>query len=165
MWLRGDPRSWRRPAGIVAALLAIALVAAVASGALPRPGAHYVGESSQSKVVRFSVATHRKRLRRFVIKREFRCRRGDLRSSLTGTLRISRAPIRLTRDGHFHAHHLRIRGVTGSTIRRGLVCLIGRFGRGGRTARGRFRETDRLRDGSRCVTGLVRFRAHVRRSG
>ncbi|MFN2616048.1 MAG: hypothetical protein ABR581_02865 [Thermoleophilaceae bacterium] len=159
----GRQRSrWRLAA--VLAVPACALLAVAASGGVPRPGAHYAGASSQGGTVRFSIARHEARLRRFRIRREFRCRRGTLRSSLTGTLRLARTPIRL--DGsQFHAHHVRIQGVTGSTIRRGLVCLVGRFSRRARVARGRFRERARLRDGSRCVTGLVRFKARLRRGG
>jgi hypothetical protein len=48
-----------------------------------------------------------------------------------------------------------------SLVRRGRLCIRGRFTRGGRVLRARYRERLRLRDGTLCGTGSVRLTARL----
>ena len=61
----------------------------------------------------------------------------------------------MTADGRFRGT-IRTRGVKGSLVRRGIFTISGRAV-DDRSARGVFRERLRLRDGSRCDSGRIRF--------
>jgi hypothetical protein len=132
----------------------------VALGSPPKGGETYTGKTSQKRDVRLRVTLDGDLVRGFTIGRTFVCRKGLQRSSLSGRFRQERMRVRIGEAGGFHGE-VKVRGVGGSRVRRGSVCLRGAFRRGGRVVRGRYREVLRLRDGSLCRTGLLRFVARV----
>jgi hypothetical protein len=140
---------------------AAVLAGVVAAASPPRGGARYAGDTSQERTVRFKVTPDGDLIKRFVIARDLVCRRGKRRTGLTGHFRQRGARIELRRNGRFHAEP-RVEGGGQSKISGGRVCIRGSFYRKGRIMRGRYREVVRLRDGSLCRSGLVKFMARVR---
>jgi hypothetical protein len=136
------------------------VVAMVAAGSPPKPGAGYAGETSQDRSIRFRVTQRGDLIRRFRIDRDLVCRRGNRRTALTGRFRQQSMRMRIGRGGRFHAE-THVEGRTGSRIRGGTVCVRGAFKRNGRVVQGRYRESVRLRDGSLCRAGLVTFIARA----
>jgi hypothetical protein len=147
-------------------VLATAVVCAALSAGVvalaspPKGGATYRGETSQERKVRFRVSPGGDLVRAFSITRNFTCRRGTQLSSLTGRFRQVRTPIEVGDGGGFHGE-VKVRGTGSSRVRHGSVCVRGAFRRSGRVVRGRYREVLRLRDGSLCRTGLLRFIART----
>jgi hypothetical protein len=137
-------------------------VAVVAMGSPPRKGATYVGETSGGRTVSFRVTPQGDLIRRFRIARVLVCRRGERRTALLGRFRQVRTGIRVGRTGGFHGE-ARVSGGGDSRIESGRVCVRGVFRSNGRVVSGRYREHVRLRDGSICTAGLVRFMARTRR--
>jgi hypothetical protein len=144
------------------AVLSLAVVAVAAPASPPRRGAGYAGKTAQGHPLRFVVAPEGDLIERFRVRRDLTCRRGKFRTSITGRFEQVRGRIRVSRGGRFHAEG-RVRGTRGSRIRSGFICVRGVFRSRGRVVRGRLKERVRLRDGSLCSSGILRFIARTSR--
>ena len=138
------------------------VVTVVALGSPPKAGAGYSGQTSQDHSIRFRVNAEGDLIRGLVVSRDLLCRRGRRRTAVTGRFTQRSLRMRIGRRGRFHGE-APVEGRRGSRIRAGTVCIRGVFSSGGRVVRGRYRETVRLRDGSLCRAGVVRFTARAGR--
>ena len=152
-------RRWHL-ASATGAVCLVLLVAVMAAGSPPKGGAGYSGQTSQGKPIRFRVTPQGNLIRRFQVSRNLLCRKGRRRTALTGSFTQQSLRMRVGEKGRFHAEG-NVEGRKGSRIRGGQLCLRGSFSGGGRVARGRYREVVRLRDGSLCRSGLLRFLART----
>ena len=147
----------RRLAFVLTLLVPCALAGlALTAPARPAESQRYVGKSSQGRAVELRATPRRNAIRRFRIQRDFACKRGSQRSSLTGQFQQVTTFLRVGRGGRFHGHRL-VHGGGGSLVKRGMIYIRGKVGKN-RTS-GHLRETARLRDGSVCGTGRVDFSA------
>ena len=123
-------------------------------GPLRRPDTTYKGTTSQGNNAKLRTNAAADGITSFLIRREFDC--GD--ETIVGTFRTFRAegglmPIKET--GKFFGH---AKVQAGGAIARGQFTIRGKFGTKGGAARGTYRERVRLKSGTRCDTGEVRFR-------
>lgn len=102
----------------------------------------------------FRVGPDNARVISLSVERELSCRKGRLRSFREGVFRQVSVFVRST-GGNFFRGSVRTHGVPGSQVRRGRFSI--RFVADGARARGVFRERVRLRGGTRCTSGRVRF--------
>jgi opacity protein-like surface antigen len=145
----------------VAAVAAL-VVASSATGVNPRAGHLYRGKTSQQdRRVRFKVTGDGARVVGFRIGRDFACRKRQNFSGRTGTFQQVSLQLNVRADGRFSGS-AKVHGGRGSEIRRGRVRVRGSFSSGGSHGRGAFRERSKLRDGTRCDSGRVRFRVRAR---
>ena len=152
-------RRWHLVTATALACLGL-VVTMVALASPPMGGAGYGGKTSQGKSIRFRVTPQGDLIRGLRISRDLTCRRGRRRTALTGRFTQQSIRVRVGDGGRFHAE-ANVEGRPGSRIRGGQMCLRGAFRRGGRVARGRYREVVRLRDGSLCRSGLLTFLARA----
>ena len=147
-------------ASLVAVLCGGGAFALAATASPPKPGGSYRGKTTQDRGVTLRVGRSGTVVTDFRISRDMTCRKGDDLSSIDGRSRLVRSRIQIDRNGHFHGH-LPVVPAGGSLVRRGRLCIRGRFTRGGRVVRARYRERLRLRDGALCGTGSVRLSARL----
>ena len=138
---------------ILAVCLTFAAVA-VASAA-PQPDTRYAGNTSQGKKASLRTTPTGGGVEQFVIRRVFRCAVEDGEETVSGVFRQSSGVLAVADNGTFRGSS-KVRPTR--QIKRGVFTLAGRFGPRGRVARGTYRERVRLRSGTRCDTGKVRFR-------
>lgn len=139
-----------RRTAIPSIVVAAALVGASAAG-----GHSYDGRTADDGRISFRLSPSESSFVRLLAERELACRKGKVRSFRVGAYRQRRVFVRVNSNGAFHGS-VRTRGPRGSLVR------LGRFTIKGRTvneasAKGVFRERVRLRDGTRCDSGRVRF--------
>jgi hypothetical protein len=138
------------------------IVASTATGVNPRAGHVYRGKTSQQdRRVRFRVTGDGAQVVGFRIGRDFACRKGRNFSGRTGRFEQVSLVLKIRSDGRFSGS-AKVHGGRGSEIRRGRVRVRGSFSSGGSHGRGAFRERSKLRDGTRCDSGRVRFRVRAR---
>ena len=130
----------------------LAAFVAVAS-AEPKADTTYRGNTSQRLPVSLRTDDDGTAIRGFTIRREFRCG-GE---TIEGTFRQRSGIMVIKPDRRFWGHD-QVQPVTGGEIRRGQFTIRGRFGPRGNVVRGTYRERIRLRNGTRCDTGEVRYR-------
>lgn len=116
----------------------------------------YGGRTADEGRTSFRFSPDESRIIQLFAERELSCRKGRVRSVRQGAFRQKRTFARVSGDGRFRGR-IRTRGVKGSLVRRGLFTISGRAV-GQSFARGVFRERLRLRDGSFCDSGRIRFR-------
>jgi hypothetical protein len=139
--------------------ICVLLVAMLAAGALwgGSASAHtYGGRTADDGRISFRFSPDEPRIIQLFAERELRCRKGKVRSFRRGAFRQTKTFARVAPDGRFRGT-IRTRGVKGSLVRRGRFTIRGRAVNE-RFALGVFRERLRLRDGSRCDSGRIRFR-------
>ena len=133
--------------------LATALVVLVC--AAPAEAHTYAGKTAKGGQISLRVGAGSATVVQLTAERELACRKGGIRSVRSGAFRQSKPFVRRSR-GLFRGS-IRTRGPKGSLVRRGRFAI--RFVlRGEFVATGVFRERLRLRDGTRCTSGRVRFR-------
>lgn len=137
-----------RRAGLVTAL-------AVLVCAAPAAAHTYAGKTARSGQISLRVGAGSATVIRLSAERELACRKEGIRSVRSGAFLQSRRFVRRSR-GLFRGS-IRTRGPKGSLVRRGRFA-IRLVVRGESVAAGVFRERVRLRDGTRCTSGRVRFR-------
>jgi hypothetical protein len=137
-----------RRAGLAVALAALACAAPA--------GAHtYGGKTVRDGQISFRIGADSSTVVLLSAERELTCRRGRVKSFRSGTFRQARRFVR--RRGRLFRGSIRTRGPRGSLVRRGRFAI--RFVvRSEVVAAGVFRERLRLKDGTRCTSGRVRFR-------
>lgn len=133
--------------------LALALLAALVCAA-PAVAHTYRGNSTKGGAMHFRVGPDNSRVISLSADRELSCRKGRLRSFREGTFRQVSVFVR-SNGGSFFRGSVRTRPVRGSQVRRGRFSI--RFVVSGNRAVGVFRERVRLRGGTRCTSGRVRF--------
>jgi hypothetical protein len=116
----------------------------------------YGGRTAEDGRISFRFSPDETRIIELSAERELSCRKGRVRSVRQGAFRQKRTFARISADGRFRGT-VRTRGPKGSLVRRGLYTISGRAV-DERFARGVYRERLRLRDGSRCDSGRIRFR-------
>jgi hypothetical protein len=114
----------------------------------------YGGNSSKGGAMHLRVGSDNRSVISLSVTRELSCRRGSLRSFREGIFSQVRVFVR-SGGGNFFRGSVRTRGVRGSQVRRGRFSI--RFVADGSRAQGVFRERVRLRGGTRCTSGRVRF--------
>ena len=133
--------------------LATVLVALVC--AAPAEAHTYAGKTARGGQITLRVGADSATVILLSAERELACRKAGIRSIRTGAFRQSRPFARRSR-GRFRGS-IRTRGPSGSLVRRGRFAI--RFViRGDSVVAGVLRERLRLRDGTRCTSGRVRFR-------
>jgi hypothetical protein len=144
----------RRRHSICTLLAAMLVAGALWAGSA---AAHtYGGRTAEDGRISFRFSPDESRIIQLFAERELSCRKGRVRSVRQGAFRQKRTFARVSGDGRFRGT-IRTRGVKGSLVRRGIFTISG-LAVDERFARGVFRERLRLRDGSRCDSGRVRFR-------
>jgi hypothetical protein len=136
-----------RRSGLLAAVAALAF----AGGAQAHT---YGGQSAKDGRIDFRIGADSSTVVSLDAVRALSCRKGRIRSFRTGAFRQSRPFVRRTK-GRFKGS-IHTRGPSGSLVRRGRFSIRFRV-RAGFLAVGVFRERLRLRDGTRCTSGRVRF--------
>jgi hypothetical protein len=136
-------------AGVVAAF-AVLITAAVAA---PKPATKYTGNTSQGNNASLRTDGDGTAIRSFTIRREFDC--GT--STAAGTFRQSSGIMVIKPTGRFWGHD-NVQPSSGGSIQRGEFTIRGKFGKNGNVVRGTYRERVRLKNGSRCDTGEIRYR-------
>lgn len=131
----------------------LALFAAILCAA-PALAHTYRGSSVKGGAIHFRVGPDDARVISLSVERELSCRKGRLRSFREGIFRQISVFVR-SRGGNFFRGSVRTRPVRGSQVRRGRFAI--RFVASDGRARGVFRERVRLRGGTRCTSGRVRF--------
>jgi hypothetical protein len=134
----------------VAASFAIAVTAAFAD---PKPATKYVGNTSQDYDASLRTDRDGTAIRSFTIRREFDC--GT--ETAVGTFRQSSGIMVIKPTGRFWGHD-KVKATAQGSIRRGEFTIRGKFGSKGNVVRGTYRERVRLKNGSRCDTGEIRYR-------
>lgn len=135
--------------------VAVAAAAAALLCAASAQAHTYGGSTTKDGRISFRVGADSATVIRLSAERELACRKGRIRSFRSGLFRQSRAFVR--RSGGLFRGSIRTRGPEGSLVRRGRFAM--RFVvRGHSVAAGVFRERLRLRDGTHCTSGRVRFR-------
>ena len=133
-----------------AAGAAIALTLLTAGPAL---GHTYRGETVKGGTISMRVGSDDSTVIRLRAERELSCRKGKFRSFRQGAFRQRSTFVR--RSGGVFRGSKRTRGISGSLVRLGRFSI--RFRISESRARGVFRERVRLRGGTRCTSGRVRF--------
>ena len=134
---------------------ALSAAVLVLLGAASAQAHTYGGTTAKQARMSLRVAADSSRVVALSTERELACRKGRIRSFRTGVFRQARTFVR--RSGRFLRGSIRTRGPRGSLVRRGRFA-IRLIVRGESVAIGVFRERVRLRDGTRCTSGRVRFR-------
>ena len=130
------------------------VVAAALVGA-STAGAHsYGGRTADDGRISFRLSPSENSFIRLLAERELACRKGTVRSFRLGAYRQRRVFVRVGSNGAFRGS-VRTRGPRGSLVRLGRFTIKGRILTD--SARGVFRERVRLRDGTRCDSGRIRF--------
>ena len=129
------------------------VTAVAAASAAPLASTTYKGNTSQRLPVSLRTDNDGTAIRSFTIRREFRC--GS--ETVEGTFRQSSGIMVIKPDRRFWGHD-QVKPARGGEIQRGQFTIRGRFGTRGRVVRGTYRERVRLRDGTRCDTGEIRYR-------
>ena len=123
--------------------------------AVPAQAHTYGGKTARGGAISFRVGADSATVVRLSAERALACRKGRIRSFRSGGFSQSKPFVR--RSGGLFRGSIRTRGPKGSLVRRGRFAI--RFVvRGESVAAGVFRERLRLRDGTRCTSGRVRFR-------
>jgi hypothetical protein len=137
----------------IAGVVSCAFVAIAAVALAARPHTVYKGRTSQNGLARLRTDIDGTAVKAFTIERKFDC--GT--QTAEGVFRQSSGIMVIKPDRHFFGH-APVQPVPGGDIKRGQFTIRGRFGKRGGAARGTYRERVRLKNGSRCDTGEVRFR-------
>jgi len=146
----------RRYLAIAGAAACLASLVAVASAA-PRADTKYAGSTSQGNRASLWTDADGTAVRAFSIRREFKCGA----QTAAGVFRQSSGIMVVRPTGRFWGHD-DVRPSRGGEISRGEFTIRGKFGRRGNVVRGTYRERVRLKDGSRCDTGVIRYRVKAR---
>ena len=137
---------------IAGAVTSVAMLAAVASAA-PKADTTYRGNTSQHRSASLRTDDDGTAVKGFTITRKFDC--GS--SSVAGTFQQSGGIMVIKPTGRFWGHD-QVKREAGGSIARGQFTIHGRFGPSGNVVEGTYRERVRLKNGTRCDTGEIRFR-------
>ena len=130
---------------------------ATAAIADPKPATRYTGNTSQGNDASLRTDRDGTAIRGFTIRREFDC--GS--ETAVGTFRQSSGIRVIKPTGRFWGHD-KVAPSAGGSIKRGEFTIRGKFGPKGNVVRGTYRERVRLKNGSRCDTGEIRYRVKAR---
>ena len=131
------------------------VVVAVLVGA-SSAGAHsYEGRTADDGRIAFRLSPAESSFLRLFAERELACRKGKVRSFRLGAYRQRKVFVRVASSRAFRGS-VRTKGPRGSLVRLGRFTIKGRLVNEA-TAKGVFRERVRLRDGTRCDSGRIRF--------
>jgi len=136
-------------AGVVASFT----VLVTAAFADPKPATKYTGNTSQGNNASLRTDRDGTAIRSFTFRRQFDC--GT--ETATGTFRQSSGIMVIKPTGRYWGHD-KVKPSAGGSIQRGEFTIRGKFGAKGNVVRGTYRERVRLKNGSRCDTGEVRYR-------
>jgi hypothetical protein len=135
-------------------VLIVAVVVLVC--AAPAAAHTYGGRTADDGRISFRFSAAETHFVQLHAERELACRKGKVRSFRVGAFRQRRVFVRVAPNGAFRGT-VRTRGPKGSLVRLGRFTIKGRAVNES-FAEGVFRERARLRNGTRCDSGRVRFK-------